>query len=430
MQSPKRTVFHNGQIIDGRGGAFSGYVAVEGAHILAVGAGQAPRTVADTGSAVVDLAGRTVMPGFIDCHVHLSMDALAAPVALGTRRAQLVGLMTASKNALRSLHGGVTTVRDCGTPGEIDFALREAAADGLCITPRLVLSGRALCMTGGHGWQLLGLEVDGPDAARRAARAQLKAGADNVKLIATGGILTQGTEIGSPQLTVAEMRAAVEEAHNAGKIAAAHAHGTQGIKNAARAGVDSIEHAYFIDPEGIDLMLEHGTTLVATSAAVRNVVHHGTAAGIPEHSVAKARSAIEAHVAGFKAAHRAGVKLAMGTDSGVPFTGHGNNLDELAYLVEMGLAPLEAIRVATLDSARMLKLEGKVGSLEAGKLADLVVVDGDPLADIAILREPSRIRRVMLNGRTVVDRDASRFLIGSAFGGEFAVTDPAAAKAG
>ncbi|MRX52013.1 amidohydrolase family protein [Paracoccus sp. S-4012] len=418
MSSPLRTALTNGRIIDGTGAVFTGHLVIEGARILAVGEGEPPAHLTGDGARVEDLGGRTVLPGMIDCHVHLSMDALAAPSYAGGPRDMLGRLMVAAKNALASLHGGITTVRDCGTPGEVDFALREAAAAGLCITPRLILSGRALCMTGGHGWQLLGVEVDGPDEARKAARAQLKAGADNVKVIATGGILTQGTEIGSPQLTVAEMRAAADEAHNAGKIAAAHAHGAQGIKNAARAGVDSIEHAYFIDAEGIELMLEHGTTLVATSAAVRNVVHHGTAAGIPAHSVAKAQSAIDAHVSGFKAAHKAGVKMAMGTDSGVPFTRHGRNLDELGYLVEMGMTPMKAIQTATRDSARLLKLDDRIGTLEPGKLADLLVVEGDPLADITLLRDPEAIRRVVLDGRTVVDRDASRFLVGSAFGGE------------
>ena len=417
MSIQQSTVFYNGQIIDGLGNVFAGYIVVTGSEITAIGAGEPKREAATKGAHFLDLAGRFVLPGLIDCHVHLSMDALAKSPPRVSQLDLLAGILTASKNALRTLHGGVTTVRDCGTPGKIDFALRQAAADGLCITPRLLLSGQAICMTGGHGWQLLGQEVDGPDAVRKAAREQIKAGADNVKLIATGGILTPGTAIGAAQLTVEEMRAGVEEAHSAGKISAAHAHGAQGIKNAARAGVDSIEHAYFIDPEGIDLMLQHGTVLVATSAAVRNVVHHGTKAGIPADAVAKANSAIDAHVRGFKAAHKAGVKLAMGTDSGVPFTEHGRNLDELHYLVEMGLSPMEAIQVATRDSARMLKLDDKVGTLEVGKLADFIVVDGNPLEEIAILREAEKIRRVVLNGRTVVDRDASRFLIGTAFGG-------------
>jgi imidazolonepropionase-like amidohydrolase len=269
-------------------------------------------------------------------------------------------------------------------------------------------------MTGGHGWHLLGEEVDGPDQLRRAARQRIKEGADNVKLIASGGILTAGTNIGNPQFTISEMRAAVDEAHCAGKTANAHAHGAEGIKRAAAAGVDSIEHCYFIDPEGIDMMLARGTTLVATSAAVRNVVKFGVAAGIPPHSVSKAESAISAHIAGFKKAHLAGVRLAMGTDAGVPFTRHGHNLDELVYLVEMGLSPQETIRVATFDSARLLQLDQKVGSLDEGKYADLIVVDGDPLADISVLTRPDNVRMVVLNGTTVLDKDRSHFLIGAA----------------
>ena len=409
----QRTVFENGAVIDGIRSAFRGHVVIEGPRIVSVGTGdfQGPRDGLD----FVDLDGRTILPGLIDCHVHLTMDAHPAPAALAPGRDTLVGVMRAARNALQTLHRGITTVRDCGTPAGIDFALRQAAADGLAITPRLVLSGQALCMTGGHGWQLLGAEVDGVDAVRKAARAQIKAGADNIKLIATGGILTPGTAIGSPQFTVAEMRAAVDEALNAGKTSAAHAHGTQGIKNAVVAGVSSVEHAYFIDEEGIDLMLRNGTFLVATSAAVRNTVKAGTAAGVPAHAVEKATSAIEAHVSSFKKAHAAGVKLAMGTDSGVPFTRHGSNLDELVYLVEMGLTPMEAIQVATRDSAELLGLSDRIGTIEAGKLADLVIVEGDPLADISIMCDPERIRRVILNGSTVADRDASRFLVGSSF---------------
>lgn len=414
MTNDSRCLYYNGHIIDGTGQAWLGYMMIEGAYITEIGKGSASEALLAS-SRNVDLNGRTVVPGMIDCHVHLSMDALAKLNPAVTDVDHMIAFMRASRNALHTLHSGVTTVRDCGTPGHVDFALRRASQDGLCITPRLLLSGQALCMTGGHGWQFLGVEVDGPDQARRAAREQLKLGADNIKLIATGGILTPGTAIGNAQLSVEEMRAAVEEAHNAGKIANAHAHGGQGIKNAIKAGVDSVEHAYFVDAEGIDMMLEHGTTIVATSAAVRNVVLHGTQAGIPDNVVDKARSAIESHVSSFKMARKAGVRLAMGTDSGVPFTHHGKNLDELAYFVEMGMTPMEAIQVATRDSARMLKLGDKVGTLEAGKYADFLVIDGDPLEDISILRDQDRIRQVVLNGRTVVDRDASRYLIGAAF---------------
>jgi imidazolonepropionase-like amidohydrolase len=412
---PDTTVYANGRVVDGQRHIPNGYLITEGATIVAVGAGEPRRGSSSAGIRHVDLAGRTVLPGFIDCHVHLTMQAEAAPVAIVAPVEQMVALMHASLNALNTLQSGVTTVRDCGTPHQIDFALRRAAEDGLCLTPRLILSGRALCMTGGHGWHLLGREVDGVDQVRRAAREQIKAGADNVKLIASGGILTPGTDIGNPQFTVAEMQAAVEEAHAAGKTANAHAHGAEGIKRAVAAGVDSIEHAYFIDQEGIDMMLMRSTVLVATSAAVRNVVSYGVAAGIPLHIAEKAESAIHAHVSGFKAAHRAGVRLAMGTDSGVPFTRHGNNLDELGHLVDMGLSPQEAIRVGTLDGARLVRLDDRIGSLDEGKNADLVVIDGDPLSDISVLKAPHNIRRVVLNGQTVLDRDTSRFLVGAAF---------------
>ncbi len=383
--------------------------------IVAVGSGDPKRGSSSGGVRHVDLAGRTILPGFIDCHVHLTMRAEAAPIAIVSPVDQMVALMHASINALNTLHGGVTTVRDCGAPHAIDFALRRAAEDGLCLTPRLLLSGRALCMTGGHGWHLIGREVDGVDQVRRAAREQIKAGADNVKLIASGGILTRGTDIGNPQFTVAEMQAAVEEAHAAGKTANAHAHGAEGIKRAVAAGVDSIEHAYFIDPEGIDMMLARSTVLVATSAAVRNVVSYGVAAGIPPHIAEKAESAIHAHVSGFKAAHRAGVRLAMGTDSGVPFTRHGNNLDELGIWWRWGCRRRRRFGWQRLDSARLLKLDDSIGSLDEGKNADLVVVDGNPISDISVLRAPHKICRVVLNGQTVLDRDTSRFLVGAAF---------------
>src|SRR6185437_10450610 len=167
----------------------------------------------------------------------------------------------------------------------------------------------------------------------------------------------------------------------------AHAHGATAIKNAIKAGVDSVEHGYLVDDEGIQLMLDNGTFLVATSAAVRNVVKHGTAAGVRPDVVRKAQSAIEQHIAGFKRAHKAGVKLAMGTDTGVPYTQHGNNLDEVCHLVEMGLTPYEAISTATISAAKLLKMADRIGSLEAGKLADFIIVDGDPIADINILRD-------------------------------------------
>jgi imidazolonepropionase-like amidohydrolase len=178
--------------------------------------------------------------------VHLRSDGLADPRAQQASDTDAVALLRSARNARRTLECGVTTIRDCGSRGGIDFALRTASQQALCPTPRLVLSGLIVCMTGGHGWQL-GYEADGPDAVRRAARTQIKLGADNVKLIASGGILSPGSEIGAPQFTVEEMRAAVEEAHAAGKICCAHAHGATAIKNAVKAGVNSVEHGYLLD---------------------------------------------------------------------------------------------------------------------------------------------------------------------------------------
>lgn len=397
-----KSTFVNAHIVDGLGGSFAGHMVIDGDRISHVGPGD-PKGGED--STRVDMRGRTITPGLIDCHVHLRNDGIADPRGQAAADTDATAVLRAARNAAKSLNGGITAVRDCGCRNHISFSLRRAAQEGICKAPRLMLSGMMICITGGHGWQL-GLEADGPDGVRRAARQQIKAGADNVKLIASGGILTPGTEIGAPQFTVEEMQAAADEAHSAGKTCCAHAHGTQAIKNATRAGVDSVEHGYLIDDEGIDLMIERGTYLVATSAAVRNVVKHGVAAGIKPDVVRKASSAIERHIEGFKRAHKAGVKLAMGTDSGVPFTDHGNNLDELVYLVEMGLSPIEAIGAATLEAARLLRLDDRIGSLEAGKFADFVVLAKNPLEDISIVQDKENIRRVVIGGKVMVDRDA------------------------
>lgn len=387
--------YANAFIINGCGDAYEGHMVVENGRIAAVGEGALP--AAYQGFTTHDLGGKCILPGMIDCHVHLRSDGVADTRAQTAADSVGVATMRSARNALRTLAGGITTVRDCGSQYGVDFALRKAALQGLCKTPRLFLCGCMICMTGGHGW-MSGIEADGPDEVRRVARQFLKEGADHIKLVASGGILSPGTEIGAAQLTVEEMKAAVDVAHAAGKTACAHAHGTTAIKNAILAGVDSVEHGYLIDDEGIQMMVERGTYLVATSTAVRNVVKHGTEAGIPAEAVRKAKSAIDQHVAGFRRAHEAGVQMAMGTDSGVPFTKHGNNLDELVCFVEMGMTPMEAICTATLQGARLLKMDQHIGSLEAGKLADYVIVDINPLEDIAGLADGQHIESVYIEG--------------------------------
>ena len=396
-----KTLFRNTRIIDGKGDTWNGFVAVDGRRIHRVGRGEPAKRFEEFET--VDLHGMALMPGFIDCHVHLRSDGDADPRAQTLSDTDGLVAIRCVCNARRTVEAGITTIRDCGCTRHIDFALRRAAALGIVIAPRLVLSGEYICMTGGHGWNV-GCEADGPEGVRLAARKQLKAGADNIKFIATGGILTPGTEIGSPQLSMEEMRAGVEEAKKAGKITAAHAHGAQGVKNAIRAGVDSVEHAYLMDQEGADLMCEYGTVLVATSAAVRNVVNHGTKAGIAPDVVRKAQQGMESHEKTFQRAWRQGVKLAMGTDSGVPFTRHGNNLDELVYLVAMGLTQMESIQTATLNSAKLLRMDHLIGSIEESKLADIVIVDGNPLDDIRLLQDKKRMMWVIQDGNIIVRR--------------------------
>lgn len=403
MGASEATVLHNARVIDGRGGIWDGHVIVEGGRIASVGEGP-PAPAVTNGANAIDVHGMCVMPGFIDCHVHFRSDGVANPRAQVASDTEAMSTLRSARNARRTIEAGITTVRDCGSKNFIDFSVRKAVEAGIIPGPRMALSGMIICMTGGHGWQV-GVEVDGPEGVRRAARQMLRAGADNVKMIATGGILTEGTELGAPQLTMEEMRAGVEEAHKAGKIACAHAHGATGIKNAVRAGVDSIEHGYYLDGEGVELMAERGTVLVATSAAVRNVAERGVKDGLLESVHRKASQAVEHHIENFKRAYRAGVKLAMGTDSGVPFTHHGNNLDELVHLVDMGLPPMEAIRVATIDSAKLIRMDDRIGSIEKGKLADLVVFDGDPLEDIRQIQEKDRMRLVMKGGEAVIVRN-------------------------
>jgi imidazolonepropionase-like amidohydrolase len=397
-----KTLFTNARVIDGKGRTWLGHLAVDGSKIVRVGSGEAK--VGIDGFEIVDVAGHAIMPGFFDCHVHLRSDGAANPRAQVLDDNDAVLALRSARNARLTVEAGITTIRDCGSTNFVDFAVRRAMNEGILIGPRMVLSGMFICMTGGHGWNV-GREADSPDGVRRAAREMLKAGAKNIKMIATGGILTEGTELGAPQLSIDEMRAGVDEAHNAGAIAAAHAHGATGIKNAVLAGVDSIEHGYYLDDEGIELMIGRGTYLVATSAAVRNVAGRSVKDGLLPSVHRKASEAVDHHVRSFSKAYKAGVKLAMGTDSGVPFTHHGNNLQELTHLVEMGLSPMEAIEVATSRSAHLLRTEQQTGSLEEGKLADLVVFDGNPLDDIKLLLDKSRMKWVIKDGEVVIRRD-------------------------
>lgn len=346
----------------------------------------------------VDLAGHTLLPGLINCHVHLCLGAEADPVR--PLREEPLGL-TAIKALLRAretARAGVTTVRDLGGREYVEIAVRRAIQEGLIDGPRIVAAGRPVCMTGGHGhW--LAREADGPDDARKAVREQLKAGADVIKIIATGGVMTPGVEPGSPQLTLDEMRAAIEEARKAGRRTAAHAMASSGISDAIAAGITSIEHGIYLTEAIVAHMRRDGTFLVPTLNAPAAIASGGLAAGIPDFMVRKSEVVVPAHVASFQLAHRAGVRIAAGADSGTPLNFHGSLLPELTLMVKYGMTPLEAIRAATVTAADCLGLGEVTGRVAPGYAADLIAVAGDPAERIEALAD---LKLVLVSGRVLI----------------------------
>lgn len=340
---------------------------------------------------VVDVGGRTVLPGLINVHVHLTLDGEPNPAQTVAQQRGARGAARVIRNAERTLRAGVTTVRDLGAG---DHGLLELRSE---LGPRVLAAGRCITMTGGHG-HFIGVEADGTVEVARAVRRELKAGADVVKLIASGGVLTPGTAPGAASFSRAELAAGIEEAHKAGRRVAAHAIGTQAVKNALAAGIDTVEHGSYLDEEAIALLRERGAALVSTLSAYHQVVAHGRAAGIAADAVAKAEAAIEANTRSFQAAVRAGVRVATGTDAGTPFNPHGGIALELTLMVKAGLTPARALLAATRDAAAVLGLEAEIGTVEPGKWADLVIVDGDPLATI---QDIARVAAVVRAGALI-----------------------------
>lgn len=352
------------------------------------------------GAQVLDLEGRTLLPGLINAHCHVMMDASGDPIASVLRKDVPTAVLEAAGRVRKMLHAGITTARDLGGYEYAELALRDAIARGQVPGPRLLCAGKMITMTGGHGWPL-GLESDGPDEVRKAARRNIKRGADCLKFMATGGVLTEGVEPGSSQLAEAEMRAGVEEAHHVGKHTASHAQGTEGIKNAIRAGVDTIEHGIFLDDESIQMMLERGTVLVPTLAAPYQIVQAGAARGIPEWALEKSIRVSDSHRQSFEWALAAGVTIAAGNDGGTPFNPSEDLVTEIRLMVEYGMNPLAAIRAATLGSARAVGLVEELGTVQKGKWADLLVLGpgADPLDDISALAD---VEHVIKRGQVVV----------------------------
>lgn len=346
------------------------------------------------GALVIDLEGKTLTPGLFNCHVHMCSDA-----GTGVREhiSQAAQTIRAIGNLKTLLNSGVTYIRDAGAPAYIDVDLHNAQMAGTILAPEMQTACRCICMTGGHGHSE-GREADGPDDCRKAAREQLKAGANWIKVMATGGVMTKGVEPGSPQLTEEELRAAIEEAHKAGAKTFTHAQGMEGIKNALRAGVDSIEHGFFMDDWCFDFMKEHNVFYVPTLAAPYWIKKYGTDAGIPDYMVRKVENTIEAHADTFRRAHKAGVKIALGTDAGTPFNKYDMTAFEAVLMVQNGMTPMEAIRCGTINAAELLGVKDTHGSVTPGKKANFAVFERNPLEDIEALLDCSM---TVLSGKVV-----------------------------
>jgi imidazolonepropionase-like amidohydrolase len=405
-QSAKGTVvLKAARLIDGNGGPVvqHGVVVVTDDRIVAVGA--EGRVAQPSGARVIDLGDATLLPGFVDAHVHIIGRPLSDPRsddARGRDYASYAAIMGV-ENARKTLMAGFTSIRVLGGPNFDDMALRMAIASGVVAGPRMQNAGSSIGITGGHcdenGYRPGLMDgdfrtgvADGPDEARKAVRYQVKYGADVIKICATGGVLSEGDAVGATQYTLEEMRAIVDEAAKLERKVAAHAHGAEGIKLAVRAGVASIEHGSFLDEEGARLMVQHGTWLVPTISAAEYVEGAATRGRLTGLRAEKALAAAQGMRNGVRLAQRTGVPIALGTDAGVGE--HGANGHEFTLLVTWGgLTPMQAIVAGTSNAAKLLGWELDVGTLAPGKWADVVAVPGDPTRDITRMEQASFVMK-------------------------------------
>ncbi len=408
LASAETVIVRAGRLLDVEQGRYleNQAIRIENGRVAAI----APYVAGATGDArVIDWSRYTVLPGLIDLHTHLIGDISSAAVAAPLLNSGAQDVLLGVDHARATLAAGFTTVRDVGTYRAFtDVALRDAIEAGVVAGPRMFVAGAYITVSQGGG-EVTGLAPDvvvpadmrrgvanSVDEVRRRVRELLAGGADFIKVIATGAVFTPGTAPSAPEYTEAELRAAVEEAANAGTFVIAHAHSAEGIKRAVRAGVRSIEHASYLDDEGIELMVRHGTWLVADIYNGDYTEEVGSREGWSDEILRKNRETTGTQREAFTKAVHAGVKIGFGTDSGI--YPHGDNARQFAYMVRYGLSALGAIRAATIDAARCLGQERDLGSIAPGKFADMIAVAGDPLADVETLR---KVAGVIKEGRLI-----------------------------
>ena len=377
-------------LVDVKSGELVKNVAVLITDNKIVQVGKQGKVIVPSGTEVLDLKGKTLMPGFMDMHVHLTKDAednfLAAKGNSIPRQT-----VKAVKNAEKTLMAGFTTVRNLGASGYSVIGVRDGINAGEVVGPRIWAAGHSISITGGHcddnfsppeAESVAAGVADGPWAVRAKVRENIKYGANTIKVCATGGVFSKGTKVGIQQLTEEEIKAAVDEAHMRGLVAAAHAHGTNGIKAAIRAGIDSIEHCSFMDKEAIKLALKHGTYLSCDIYNTEYTLAFGEANGVPEENINKEKMVSKAQRESFRKAVKAGAKMVFGSDAAI--YPHGDNGKQFSRMVRFGMTPMQAIQAATINSAGLLK-QDNLGQVQKGFLADIVAVDGNPLDNIDLL---------------------------------------------
>lgn len=399
-------MFKNGRIIDGYNvnPINNGLVVVKDEKIVYCGETNEKILQKYENKNIIDLKNKTIIPGMIDAHIHLTLEGESSYLESLIMEDAKLAVLKGAKRAKETLNAGITTVRCLGEKGQIDVYIKQAINEGVIEGPNILSSGKAITITGGHGDMFPGdisidgiaTIVDGENEVRKATRKQLKLGVDCIKLMATGGGMSPGDATIS-QLTVKEMRVAIEEAEKYGKLTAAHAIGEEGIINALEAGVRTLEHGTYINNKGIQLMKDRGTFLVPTLSAFKTI-KYGKEGGVPEYHLKKVQAFKDAHMINLRKALDAGIQIITGTDAGTPFNYHGDNAYELECLVEVGMSSMEAIHAATSVAAKALNLELK-GKIKKDYIADLVIVDGNPLNDITLLQR--NINRVYKEGKLV-----------------------------